>query len=63
MADGKRVQRCFKPWDDNEERLQHCEAVGINPADVINQCLRLIGRRVIEDKIKSLREHLKVPIP
>jgi len=63
MSEAKKVQRNFKPWDDNQERLVYAEKIGVNPGDVINESLRRVARKVIEDKAKQLREALSVPIP
>lgn len=63
MASDKRVQRNFKPWDENKERLDYAESIGLNPADVINEALRRVGKKVVEEKAKALREALSVPVP
>ena len=59
----KKVQRNFKPWTENQERLEHAEKLGISPGDVINEALARVGKQIIEAKAKKLREALSVPIP
>lgn len=63
MANEKRAQRNFKPWDENKERLDYAESIGLNPADVINESLKRVAKKVIEEKAKELREALAVPVP
>lgn len=65
MADSKRVQRCFKPWSENETLLNDADAGGINAADVINESLKRVGQKVVQemaaDRLKKLRKLATVP--
>jgi hypothetical protein len=60
----KRVQRNFKPWPVNQERLNYAEEkLGLNPAELINEVLEKNLRQTIEAKARKLREALSVPVP
>jgi len=59
----KKVQRNFKPWPENQERLEHAEKLGISVSELINESLAKVGKQLIESKAKKLREALSVPIP
>lgn len=63
MAKEKRSQRNFRPWPMNQERLDLADRLGINVSDVINEALDKQAKKIIEEKTKSLREALSVPIP
>lgn len=60
MADAKRLQRNFKPWSENEQLLVDAEEAGINPGDVINEALKRVGRKVLQeiaaDRVRKLRK-------
>jgi hypothetical protein len=47
----------------NQERLDLADRLGINVSDVINEALDKQAKKIIEEKTKSLREALSVPIP
>jgi G3E family GTPase len=59
----KKVQRNFKPWPENQERLNFAERIGLNPTELINETLREHLKTVLEAKAKKIREALSVPIP
>ena len=65
MADEKRLQRSFKPWVENEQLLVEADEVGINPADVINEALKRVGRKALQeiaaDRVRKLRKLATVP--
>ena len=63
MKEAKRVQRNFKPWPQNQERLEFAENLGINVSELINEALDRVSRKIIEEKTRKLREALSVPIP
>lgn len=53
----------FKPWAENQERLEIAKKMGINVSDVINEALEQCAKQIIEGKAKQLREALSVPVP
>jgi post-segregation antitoxin (ccd killing protein) len=55
--------RTFRPWPENQERLELAEKLGINVSELINEALNRAGRKIIKEKTKQLREALSVPIP
>ena len=63
MNEGKKVQRNFRPWPQNQERLELADKLGINVSELINESLEKAARKIIEDKTRKLREALSVPIP
>lgn len=60
MADKSRT---FRPWPQNQERLEIADRLGINVSELINEALERAARKIIEEKTKRLREALSVPIP
>lgn len=64
MAEARKVQRNFKPWDKVEERLVFAETnYGMLGTELINEVLDKHLKAHIESKAKKLREALSVPIP
>jgi post-segregation antitoxin (ccd killing protein) len=62
MAEPLRA-RSFKPWPENQERLELADKLGINVSELINEALQRAARKIMEEKTKQLREALSVPIP
>ena len=64
MNEGKKVQRNFRPWPENQERLEFAEkTLGLQVTDLINEVLQKHLKPTLEAKTKKLREALSVPIP
>lgn len=59
----RKVQRNFKPWTENQERLAFAEQVGLNVSEVINEVLRDHLKKHLEAKTRQLREALNAPVP
>jgi predicted DNA-binding protein len=60
----KKVQRNFRPWPKNQERLEYAdEKLGFNVSELINEILETHLKSHIEAKTKKLREALSTPIP
>ena len=55
--------RTFRPWPENQERLEFAEKLDLNVSEVINEVLRDNLKRHLETKTRKLREALSVPIP
>ena len=53
----------FKPWPENQERLEIAKKLGLNVSELINEALERSAKKLIEEKTKALREALSVPIP
>ena len=53
----------FKPWPENQERLEIAKRLGLNVSELINESLEASAKKIIEAKTKELREALSVPIP
>jgi len=56
-------QRSFRPWPENQERLEIADKLGLNVSELINEALERTAKKLIEEKTKQLREALSVPIP
>ena len=63
MSTVKRAQRNFRPWPKNQERLDLADKLGINVSELINEALEKTAKKIIEERTKTLREALSVPIP
>lgn len=59
----KYIQRTFRPWQENQERLAFAERVGLNVSEVINEVLKGNLKRHLEAKLKQVREAASVPVP
>jgi hypothetical protein len=55
--------RTFRPWPENQERLEFAEKLDLNVSEVINEVLQQNLKRHLESKTKKLREQLSVPVP
>lgn len=55
--------RTFRPWPENQERLEIADKLGLNVSELINEALERSAKKLIEEKTKKLREALSVPIP
>ena len=55
--------RTFRPWPENQERLDLADKLGINVSELINEALEKAAKPIIEAKAKKLREALSVPVP
>jgi post-segregation antitoxin (ccd killing protein) len=50
--------RTFRPWEENQERLELAEKLGLNVSELINEVLDKNITRHLEDKAKRIREAL-----
>lgn len=57
------VQWSFRPWRENQERLELARDYGLNVSELINEVLKTHLKTTMETKAKKLREALSVPIP
>jgi hypothetical protein len=55
--------RTFRPWPENQERLEFAEKLDLNVSEIINEILKERLRPVLEQKTRQLREALSAPIP
>jgi hypothetical protein len=58
-----RKPRAFRPWPENEVRLEYAQTVGIDVSELINELLRDSLKPRIEKKLKSIRETVAQPVP
>ncbi|MCW5554464.1 MAG: hypothetical protein KIS67_20190 [Verrucomicrobiae bacterium] len=59
----KLLPRTFRPWPENQERLEFAEKVGLNVSEVINEVLQKHLKKDLEAKTRQLREVLSAPVP
>ena len=59
----KAKHRTFRPWPENQERLEFAEKLDINVSDVINEALAESAKKVIERRVQLIRKVLSVPVP
>jgi len=55
--------RTFRPWQENQERLEFAEKLGINVSELINELIAPVLRPAIEKKQKKIREVATAPVP
>ncbi len=59
--------RAFRPWPENQERLEYAEKLGLNLSELINEALKRELRdqiqRVVKQKADSFRKALDAPVP
>lgn len=53
--------RTFRPWPENQERLEFAEKVGLNVSEIINEILRDSLKARLEKKVKQIRETVAAP--
>ena len=63
MSDKKTVQRTFRAWQENQERLEFADKLGLNVSEVINEVLSKYLKPTLEQKTKKMRESLAAPVP
>lgn len=63
MAELKTVQRTFRAWPENQERLEFADKVGLNVSEVINEVLAKSLKVTLEKMLKEKREQLAAPVP
>ncbi len=59
----QRVQRNFRPWPENQERLEFAEKIGLNVSELINEILKDQLKPRLEKKAKQIREAVSAPVP
>ena len=59
--------RSFKPWPENQERLEYAQKLGLEVSQIVNELLREHLKPYLtkkkQTKAKELRETLDAPIP
>ena len=59
--------RSFKPWPENQERLDYAQKLGLEVSQIVNELLKEHLRpyltKVKQTKAKEMRETLDAPIP
>lgn len=55
--------RTFKPWKENQERLEFAEKIGLNISELINELLKDHLKPRLEKKVKAVREAVAAPVP
>lgn len=54
-------QRNFRPWPENQERLEFAKKLGFNLSELINEVLRDNLQPHMEKKVEKLRKALSAP--
>lgn len=62
MSEKLKIQRSFRPWGQNQQRLELADKLGFNVSELINEVLDRNLPRHLEEKTKELREALALPI-
>ena len=59
--------RTFRPWPENQERLEYAQKLGLEVSQIVNELLKEHLRpyltKMKQTKAKELRETLDAPIP
>ena len=63
MAAVKPYGRTFRPWPENQERLEFAEKIGVNVSELINELLKDHLKPRLEKKAKAVREAVAAPVP
>lgn len=61
--DNRVRNRTFRPTPENQERLEYAEKLDLNVSELINEALADSVKKIIERKVKKLREALSAPVP
>lgn len=52
------AQRTFRPWKENQQRLEQVDRIGLNVSEVINEVLDEHLERHLERKVEKMRQAL-----
>jgi hypothetical protein len=53
--------RTFRPWEENQERLEFADKLGFNVSELINEVLRDNLQEHMTKKVETLRKALSTP--
>ena len=56
-----KVQRNFRPWPDNQKRLEFADQLGLNVSQLINEVLKDNLDQHMKTKVEKLRKALSAP--
>ena len=59
----KAPPRAFRPWPENQERLELADRIGLNVSELINEVLKKHLPAEMRTKADKIRQALSVPIP
>jgi hypothetical protein len=59
----KMPSRTFRPWEENQERLELADRIGFNVSELINEVLRDNLSKHMKKKTEKMRQALSLPIP
>ncbi|MGZ5508452.1 MAG: hypothetical protein ACXWJB_03990 [Limisphaerales bacterium] len=61
------VPRSFKPWPENNARLEYAKLLGIDISKMVNELVRDHGKPYLEkqkaSKAKAIKDALEAPVP
>lgn len=57
----KPIQRSFRPWPENQERLESARELGFNVSELLNELLEKHLREHLSQKMEKLRQALSAP--
>ncbi len=57
----KHTHRTFRPWEENQERLELADKIGFNVSELINEILRDHLNQHMTKKTEQMRKALAVP--
>lgn len=55
------ASRTFRPWEENQERLEFADRLGFNVSELINEVLRENLQAHMEKKVERLRKAMSAP--
>lgn len=57
----KYPQRTFRPWEENQERLEFADKLGFNISELINEVLKENLQKHMTTKVDRLKKALGTP--
>jgi hypothetical protein len=63
MKDKKTMPRSFKPWPENNARLEYAQQLGLEVSHVVNELLKTHLKDYLERAKSSKMKALSIPIP
>ena len=54
-------KRTFRPWEENQERLEFADKLGFNVSELINEVLKENLQSHMTSKVEKLRKALSPP--
>jgi hypothetical protein len=63
MSKKQASPRGFRPWPENEKRLEYAGKIGLSLNEFLNELVENYGRDFLKKKSETIQQTLEAPIP